>query len=152
MKIISTNKKAFHNFFIEHTLQAGIVLIGSEVKSVRAGHVNLNDAYISISKNAEVFVKNMYIKPYEKSTVFTPNDRKPRKLLLNKSEIKKLQSKVREKGYTIVPLKIYFENQLVKLDIALAKGKHLYDKKQTLAEKDIKLDMQRQIKNYSRLK
>ncbi len=149
MKIIATNRKAYYNYFIENTIQAGIVLLGSEVKSIRQGNVNLNDAFVSVSADGEVFVKNMYIKSYEKSTNFTPNERQQRKLLLNKAQIRKLQAKVKEKGYTIVPTKIYFENQFVKIDIALAKGKHLYDKKQTLAEKDAKLDLQRQLKSYS---
>lgn len=148
MKVISTNRKAHFNYFIEQTFEAGISLVGSEVKSIRQGHVSLTDAYITISHKNEVFVKNMYIKPYEKSTSFTPNDRQPRKLLLNKIEIKKLASHVKEKGYTIVPTKIYFSGQLVKLEIALAKGKHAYDKKEALAQRDIAKDMQRQIKNY----
>lgn len=151
MKIIATNKKAYHNYFIEHTFEAGIVLQGSEVKSIRGGFTNLNDSYVTISNKNEVYVKNMYIKPYDKATAFVPLERAPRKLLLNRQEIKKLSSKVKEKGYTIVPTKLYFKDSLVKLEIALAKGKHLYDKKQDLADKDIERDVQRQIKNLSRL-
>lgn len=147
MKVVSTNKKAYYNYHIEHPIQAGIVLVGSEVKSIRQGNVNLNDAYVTISPKNEVYVINMYIKPYDKSTAFTPKERQKRKLLLNKSEIRKLYAKVKEKGYTIVPTKLYFENQKVKLDIALAKGKHTYDKRKILAEKTSKLDLQRQLKN-----
>ena len=146
MKIIASNKKAYFNYFIEQTYEAGISLVGSEVKSIRAGNVNLNDAYVSVSNSDEIFVKNMYIKPYEKSTTFTPNDRQPHKLLLNKAEIKKLHSKVAQSGFTIVPTKLYFKGQLVKLEIALAKGKHTYDKRDVLAEKDNKRDLERTLK------
>lgn len=148
MKIICTNKKASFNYFIEQTFEAGIQLLGSEVKSIRQGNVNLNDAYVTISKDNQVFVKNMYIKPYEKTTSFLPNERQPRKLLLHKQEIKKLNSKVKEKGYTIVPTKLYLNGSLVKLEIALAKGKHTYDKKKVLAEKDVKRDLQKQLKQF----
>ena len=148
MKVIATNKKAYFNYFIEHTFEAGIQLVGSEVKSIRQGNVSLADAYVSISSAGEMYVKNMYIKPYEKSSAFTPEERKPRKLLLHGAEITKLHSKVKEKGYTIVPTKIYFKNALVKLEIALAKGKHTYDKKEVLAEKDVAKDLQRQVKTY----
>ena len=148
MKIISTNKIAYHNYFILDTYKAGLVLQGSEVKSIRQGNVNLKDAFVVIDRNMEAYVNNMYVKPYEKATAYAPNERKPRKLLLNKKEILKLHDKVKVKGFTIVPTKLMFEGSLVKLEIALAKGKHTYDKKETLKQKDIKLDMQRQIKNY----
>jgi SsrA-binding protein len=148
MKIIATNKKAYHDFFIENTIECGIVLEGCEVKSIRNGHVSLNDSFVSISYNNEAFIKNMYIKQYEKTSSFIPNERRDRKLLLSKLEIKKLHTKVKEKGYTIVPTKIYFKDQLVKCEIALAKGKHTYDKKQVLAQKDVQRDLQRQLKNF----
>ena len=150
MKIISTNRKAHYNYFIEQTFEAGLSLVGSEVKSIRQGHVSLTDAYVTISKQSEMFVKNMYIKSYDKTTSFAPEEKKSRKLLLNKSEIRKLQNKVMEKGYTIVPLKIYLKGPLVKLEIALAKGKHTYNKKQELAKKDIAREVQRELKTLSR--
>jgi len=150
MKVITTNKKAHFNYFLESTFEAGIVLVGSEVKSIRLGHVSLVDAFVSVNPNGELYIKNMYIKPYEKATSFAPtNDRQPRKLLLNKSEIKKLGQKTREKSYTIVPTKIYLKGQFVKLEIALAKGKHTYDKKQVIKDKDIERDTKRTIKTYT---
>ena len=148
MKIVSTNNVAYHNYFIINTLVAGIALEGSEVKSIRLGNVNLKDSFVLINKDMEVFVNNMYVKPYEKSSSYVPNERRPRKLLLNKSEIKKLYDKVKVKGFTIVPTKLFFEGSLVKLEIALAKGKHTYDKKECLKQNDIKRDMQREMKNY----
>lgn len=150
MKIISTNRKAHYNYFIEQTFEAGLSLVGSEVKSIRQGHVSLTDAFVTISKQNEMFVKNMYIKAYDKTTSFAPEEKKSRKLLLNKSEIRKLQNKVMEKGYTIVPLKIYLKGPLVKLEIALAKGKHTYNKKQELAKKDVAREVQRELKTLSR--
>lgn len=149
MKIISTNRKAYYNYFIEQTFEAGVSLVGSEVKSIRQGHVSLTDAYVTISKAGEVFVKHMYIKAYEKANSFAPDEKKSRKLLLNKSEIKKLQSKVMEKGFTIVPLKVYLKGSLVKLEIALAKGKHTYNKKQELAKRDVAREVQRELKTLS---
>ena len=145
-QIIANNKKAFFEYFIEETFSAGIVLEGAEVKSVRAGGVSLADSFVVI-KNSEVFLKNAYIKPFEKATAFAPNERKDRKLLLNKREIQKLVRAKQEKGYTIVPLKVYFKDNLVKVDIALAKGKKLYDKKETLKEKSQKREIEQAIKN-----
>lgn len=145
-QIIANNKKAFFEYFIDETFSAGIVLEGAEVKSVRAGGVSLLDSFVVI-KNNEVFLKNAYIKPFEKATAFAPNERKDRKLLLNRREIQKLQRAKQEKGYTIVPLKVYFKNNLVKVDIALAKGKKLYDKKETLKEKSQKREIEQATKN-----
>lgn len=145
-QIIANNKKAFFEYFIDETFSAGIVLEGAEVKSVRAGGVSLLDSFVVI-KNNEVFLKNAYIKPFEKATAFAPNERKDRKLLLNKQEIHKLIRAKQEKGYTIVPLKVYFKNNLVKVDIALAKGKKLYDKKETLKEKSQKREIEQATKN-----
>lgn len=147
MKIIATNKKAYHDFFIIDTYECGIVLEGCEVKSVRLGNVNLKDSFCSISNKNEVFVKNMHIKNYEKAS-FLVDEKRNRKLLLNKHEINKLSSKVKQSGFTLVPLKVYLKESLVKLEIGLAKGKHTYDKKQTLKEKDIQRDTQRMLKNY----
>ena len=148
MKIITNNKKAFHEYFILSTYEAGIVLSGCEVKSIRLGHTNLTDSIITFDKHNECFIKNMHISTYKDATLDTPDEKRSRKLLLSKQEIKKLMAKVREKGFTCVPLKVYLKNNLVKLEIALAKGKHTYDKKATLAEKDIERDTQRQLKNY----
>lgn len=148
MKVVATNRKAYHDYFILDTYETGIVLQGSEVKSVRLGNINLKDSYVSVSKNNEVFVKNMYIKTYDKTTVFILDERRDRKLLLNKSEINKIFSKAKEKGMTVVPLSVYFKGQNVKLEIALAKGKHTYDKKAVLKEKDSKRELERDLKKY----
>lgn len=148
MKVIATNRKANHDYYILDTYETGIVLEGSEVKSVRQANVNLKDSFVSISRDGEVFAKNIYIKTYDKTTSFTIDERRDRKLLLNKSEINKISSKVKEKGITIVPLKMYLKGQLVKLEIALAKGKHTYDKKDVLKEKDTFRELQRDLKNY----
>lgn len=148
---IATNRKAYHDYFVLATYEAGIVLVGQEVKSIRAGNVNLKDTFILIDSNKEMFVKNMYIKTYDKTTSFAVDDRRDRKLLLNKSEINKLFDKVREKGLTLVPLKLYFSGKHVKMEIGLVKGKHTYDKKETLKLKDAEREMKRDIKNYSRL-
>ena len=149
MKVIATNKKAYHDYFILETYEAGIVLVGSEVKSIRLGNINLKDSYVSISQNSEMFLKNAHVKTYDKTTSFQLDEKRDRKLLLNKTEIRKLNQQVKEKGLTIVPLKIYFSGQFVKLEIALVKGKHTYDKKETLKQKDTAREMQREIKNYS---
>ena len=149
MKLIATNKKASFDYFLLETIEAGIVLVGSEVKSIRLGNVNLKDTFIVFDKNSECYLKNMYIKTYDKISFDVPDERRSRKLLLNKREINKLMSKVKEKGFTVVPTKLYFKDTKVKVEIALAKGKHTYDKKETLQNKDIERDMQRQIKRYS---
>lgn len=146
--IISTNRKANFEYYIISTFEAGIVLVGSEVKSIRAGHTNLKDSFITFSKNGEAYIKNMHISEYKDAHFDKVDEKRSRKLLLNKHEIKKLQQKVTEKGFTCVPLKIYLKNNLIKIEIALAKGKHTYDKKETLAKRDIERDMQRQIKSF----
>ena len=148
MKTVATNRKAYHDYFVLDTYEAGIVLKGSEVKSIRLGNVNLKDSYVSISKDNEVFLKNVYIKTYDKTTAFILDERRDRKLLLNRPEIKKILSKVKEKGMTIVPLQLYFKGQNVKVEIALAKGKHTYDKKDVLKDKDNLRELQRDLKNY----
>ncbi len=143
MKVISNNRKAFFDYFVSDLVEAGIVLEGCEVKSVRAGGVSLTDSFVVI-KDGEMFLKNAYIKPYEKTSSFKPDERRTRKLLLNKSEIQKFERLVKEKGFTIVPTKIYFNNLgKVKVEIGLAKGKKLYDKRATLKEKAIKRDIER---------
>lgn len=147
MKIIATNKKAYFDYFIISTFEAGIVLFGSEVKSIRLGHTNLKDSFITFSKD-EAYIKNMHISNYKDATIDKIDEKRSRKLLLNKSEILKLVSKTSVKGFTCVPLKIYLKDNRVKLEIALAQGKHLYDKKKVLAEKDIKRETERELKKY----
>ncbi len=143
MKVVSNNKKAFFDYFVSDLVEAGIVLQGCEVKSVRAGGMSLAESFVVI-KNDEMFLKNAYIKPYEKTTSFKPDERKDRKLLLNKSEIQKFERMTKEKGFTIVATKVYFNNaNKVKVEVGLAKGKKLYDKRQTLKEKSIKRDIER---------
>lgn len=146
MKVIATNKKAHFNYEIIERFTAGIVLEGSEVKSIRLGNIRINDAFVSI-KNGEVWLKNSFIKQYEKASSFVPKTDRDRKLLLNKNEILKLKQKSAEKGLTIVPLSAGFSGSLVKVEIGLCRGKKLYDKKQTLKEKDIQKSAQRQLVN-----
>lgn len=146
MKIISTNKIAYHNYFVLSTTEAGIVLKGAEVKSIREGNVNLKDSFVLISSKNEVWVKNMHIANYSKDNNVKMDEKQDRKLLLNHNEIVKLGDAVKTKGLTIVPLKVYLNGQLVKLEIGLCKGKHTYDKKQVLKEHDIEREMQRDIK------
>ncbi len=142
---IANNKKAYHDFFIEETLQAGIELFGTEVKSLRAGKCNLKDSYIRIEKG-EAFIYSMHISPYEHGNIFNKDPLRPRKLLLHKKEINKLFGNVKKDGFSIVPLKIYFAGSLVKVDIALARGKKLYDKRDTIAKKDQQREAQKEFK------
>ena len=144
-KLIQQNKKAFFDYFIEETYEAGIALVGSEVKSVKMGKINLKDSYCSLDKG-EVFLKNCFITSYEKGSYFNKDEKRPRKLLLHRYEINKLTGKIKEKGYTLIPTKIYFSGSLVKIEIALAKGKHTYDKRATIKEKELKRTIERQIK------
>lgn len=142
MKVISNNRKAFYDYFVSDLVEAGIVLEGCEVKSVRSGGVSLLDSFVII-KNGEMFLKNAYIKTYDKTTSFKPDERRTRKLLLNKSEIQKFQRMVKEKGFSIIATKIYIKSGRVKVEIGLAKGKKLYDKRATLKEKSIQRDIER---------
>lgn len=147
MKIIATNKSASFEYFIEAKYEAGIVLEGNEIKSLRAGNVNMNDCFCFL-RDGEISVKNMHIALYDKSDAFsTKNTRRDRKILLHKQEIAKIAGKINRQGYTLVPLKLYFKGSLVKIEIALCKGKHTYDKKQTIAERDTKRSVDRDIKN-----
>ncbi len=146
MKVVSNNKKAFFDFFISDLLEAGIVLEGCEVKSVRAGGASLTDSFVVV-KNGEMFLKNAYIKPYEKTSSFKPDERRSRKLLLNKAEILKFERMAKEKGFSIVATKIYFNDAgRVKVEIGLAKGKKLYDKRRSLKDKAVKRDIERYSK------
>lgn len=147
-KVVADNKKAYFDYFIEDKFQAGLVLEGVEIKSVRAGKVNLKDSYVLV-KNGEVFLMGAHIAEYEKADGLNKVDtRRTRKLLLTKSEIRKLERKVNIKGYTIVPTKMYLSHNLAKLEIAVAKGKELYNKKDSLKEKDIKRETERMLKGY----
>ena len=148
MKLIQDNKYARFEYYVENTYEAGISLDGGEVKSVRAGNVNLKDSFCLIA-NGEVFIKNMHIAVYDKAGSFNVKDSKrDRRLLLHKSEINRLIGKVNEKGYTLVPLKIYFKDSLIKVGIGLCKGKHTYDKKQVIKDRDLERNAKREIKNY----
>ena len=148
IKIIDNNKKAYFDYFIEDTYEAGIALVGCEVKSIRLGQVNIKDTFCSV-RGDEVFVMNMHIKPYEKGSYFNVDAKRPRKLLLHRREIDKLRGAVTQKSYTIVPTKIYFKDGLVKMEIGLAKGKELHDKRKSIAEKEVKREIQRTIKQYN---
>ena len=145
IKLISNNKKAYHDFFIEEKFEAGIELTGTEIKSVRMGNVNLKDSWISI-KNLEAFVMGMHISPYEKGNIFNKDPLRIRKLLLHKREILKLFSKVSQDGYSIVPLSVYLKGSKAKMEIALAKGKKLYDKRDDAAKKSTKREIERAVK------
>ena len=141
MKLIAENRKARHDYFVVDTYEAGIVLVGCEVKSIRQGQVNLRDSF-AIIKNGEVFAVGMHIAPYQMGSYFNHDPRRNRKLLLNKAEIRKLKAKVEQKGYTLVPLKIYFKDALVKVELGLCKGKETHDKRESIKrrEEDRKID------------
>ena len=149
IKPVSQNKKARHDYFIEQTFEAGIVLAGTEVKSVRQGKVNLRDSYAYI-KDSEVFISGMHISPYEKGNIYNMDPMRDRKLLLHKFEINKLIGCTQQKGLTLVPLQVYFKNGKVKVELAVARGKKLYDKRRDIAERDAKREMDRRMKDYNR--
>jgi len=149
VKMIAQNKKARHDFFIESTIEAGIVLSGTEVKSVRNGKVNLKDSYAQIIQN-EVYICGMHISPYEKGNIYNKDPLRDRKLLLHRREINRLAGLVQQKGLTLVPLDLYFKRGKVKVTLAVAKGKKLYDKREDIAERDAKREIERKLreKNY----
>ena len=147
MKIITNNRSASFEYFIEEKYEAGIVLEGNEIKSLRLGNVNMNDSFCFL-RGGEVSVKNMHIALYDKSDAFSTKDtRRDRKILLHKSEIAKIAGKINRQGYTLVPLKLYFKGSLVKIEVALCKGKHTYDKKRSIAERDVKRSVDRDLQN-----
>lgn len=146
---IAQNKKAYHDFFIEETIECGIELFGTEVKSLREGRVNLKDSYCNVVKG-EVFVNGMHISPYEKGNIFNKDPMRVRKLLLHRREINRLIGLVQQQGYTLVPTSLYFLGSKVKLEMALAKGKKLYDKRDDAAKRDAKRDMDRVMKERFR--
>lgn len=145
VKLIANNKKAYHDYFIEETFQAGISLAGTEVKSLRQGKCSLKESFIRI-ENIEAFLYSMHISPYEQGNVFNKNSLRTRKLLLHKSQIRKIAGAIQATGYTVVPLKVYFDRSLVKVDIAIAKGKKLYDKRQTIAKNDQRRQAEKDFK------
>ena len=140
-------RKAYHEYFIEDRFEAGIVLRGTEIKSVRKGHVQLKDSYVSFV-NGEAFIKEMHISPYEYGNIFNHDETRERKLLLHRDEIRKLSDKVKLKGYTVVPLSMYLHNGYAKMEIALAKGKDLHDKRNSEKEKTAKREIEKAMKNY----
>ena len=144
-KMIANNKKAYHDYFILEKYEAGIVLAGTEVKSLRMGKCSIKESFIRI-ENGEVYIYGMHISPYEKGNIFNKDPLRVRKLLLHKNEINKLLGKMKEKGMTLVPLKVYFKGSLVKVEIGLAKGKKLYDKRADIAKKDQTREAQRDFK------
>ena len=142
IKPIAQNRKARHDYFIEDTVECGIVLVGTEVKSLREGRVNLRDCFARV-RNGEVFVTGMHISPYEKGNIFNRDPFRERKLLLHKAQIRKLQEATAQDGLSLVPLSLYFKDGRVKLELAVAKGKKLYDKRHSIAERDVKRDIAR---------
>ena len=147
IKIIDNNKKAYFDYFIEDTYEAGIELVGCEVKSIRQGQINLKDSFCLV-KGTEVFLMNAHIKPDEKGSYFNVDAKRPRKLLLHKKEIDKLRGAVTQKSYTLVPTKIYFRQGLVKVEVGLAKGKELHDKRKSIADREAKRQIDRAVKEY----
>lgn len=145
IKLIANNKKAYHDYFIEDKYEAGIALHGTEVKSLRSGKCSIKEAFIRV-ENGEVFIYGMHISPYEKGNIFNKDPLRVRKLLLHKYQINKINGQLTQKGYTVVPLRVYFKGQLVKIEIGLAKGKKLYDKRQDIAKKDMRRETEREFK------
>ena len=145
VKLIANNKKAFHDYFIEEKYEAGISLAGTEVKSLRQGKCSIKESFVRIEKG-EVFIYGMHISPYEKGNIFNKDPLRVKKLLLHKYEINKMAGKIAEKGYTLVPLQVYFRGSLVKVELGLAKGKKLYDKRQDIAKKDQRRESEREFK------
>ena len=146
IKPVAQNRKAFHDYFIEDKLEAGIELSGTEVKSVRQGHMNLKDSFCAV-KDGEMFLYGAHISPYEKGNIFNKDPRRTRKLLLHKKEIRRLCAKVQQDGYALIPLSVYFKGPRVKVELALAKGKKVYDKREAAAQRDAKREMARALRN-----
>ncbi len=147
-KTVATNKKAYHDYFVEDTYEAGIVLVGSEVKSIRQGALNLRDSFVII-KNGEAFLIGMHVSPYKMGSYFNVDARRTRKLLLNRAEINKLRGKVEQKGFTLIPLRVYFKDALVKVELGLCRGKELHDKRAAIKEKENNRNLQRVLKEYN---
>ena len=149
VKKIADNRKAFHEYFVLERFEAGIELAGTEVKSIRAGQVNLKDSFCTV-KDGELFVRGMHISPYEHGNIFNKDPVRPRRLLMHKREILRLFARIRQDGYSLIPLSIYFRGPRVKLELGLAKGKKLYDKRDSAAARDAKREMDRAIKSRNR--
>ena len=145
-KIVSVNRKAAHDYFLVERFEAGIVLTGTEIKSIRKGKVQFKDAYITFIKN-EAYIKEMHIAPYDHGNIFNHDETRTRKLLLHKKEIKKISEKVNTQGLTLIPLKLYFKNNILKVELGICRGKKNYDKREALKEKDIKRNINKQLKN-----
>ena len=145
MKLVANNKKAYHDYFIDEKYEAGLVLHGTEVKSLRLGKCSVKEAFVRI-ENSEVWIYGMHISPYEKGNIFNRDPLRPRKLLMHKDEIRKLTGKISEKGFTIVPLQVYFKDGRAKIEIGLARGKKLYDKRQDIAKKDQRREAEKEFK------
>ena len=145
-KLIAKNPTAYHNYFIEDKIEAGIVLFGTEIKSIRSGKVNLKDSYANIKKG-EVYICGMHISPYEHGNIFNKDPLRDRKLLLNKREINRLIGLIKQKGYTLIPISIYFKGNFVKVELGIGKGKKLYDKRQDIAKKDAQKQIAINLKN-----
>ena len=149
-KLVANNKKAYHDYFIDDTYEAGISLAGTEVKSVRMGKCSIKEAFIKVEKNEEVYVYGMHISPYEKGNIFNKDPRRPRRLLMHKREILRLFARIKQDGYSLIPLSIYFKGPRVKLELGLAKGKKLYDKRESAARRDAKREIDRIMKSRNR--
>jgi SsrA-binding protein len=150
IKVVSTNRKAYHDYTIEDTLEAGLVLIGSEIKSVRAGRVNLRDSYATIDEDGEVWLHGTHIAPYDPASRFGHEPRRTRKLLLHKRQIARLTSRVQEKGYTLIALRMYLRNNLAKVELALARGKRQYDKRAAIAKREDERRVRRALRERER--
>ncbi|MCD8076520.1 MAG: SsrA-binding protein SmpB [Lachnospiraceae bacterium] len=149
IKLIANNKKAYHDYFIEETYEAGLALHGTEVKSLRMGKCSIKESFIHI-ENGEVFIYGMHISPYEKGNIFNKDPLRVKKLLMHRQEIGRMAGKIAAKGYTLVPLRVYFKGSLVKVEIGLAKGKKLYDKRQDIAKKDQRREAEKEFKQRLR--
>ena len=146
IKLIANNKKAYHDYFIDEKYEAGIALHGTEVKSLRMGKCSIKESFVTISNKGEILINHMHISPYEKGNIFNKDPLRTRKLLLHKSEISKMIGQINQKGYTLIPLKVYFSGSLVKVQIGLCKGKKLYDKRQDISKRDQLREAQRDFK------
>jgi SsrA-binding protein len=149
MKIVCQNRKAYHDYFIEETFEAGISLVGTEVKSLRDGNANLKDSYVLI-KDSEAFLFNCHISPYSHGNILNHDHLRTRKLLLHRKEIERLKGKIAQKGYALIPLKIYFKGPFAKVEIGLAKGKKQYEKREAIKERDAKREIEKAIKNRNK--
>ena len=147
-KLIANNKKAYHDYFVEETVEAGIELVGTEVKSLRMGKCSVKEAYIKIN-GSQAYIYGMNISPYEKGNIFNRDPLRPRRLLLHKNEIRKLNARIMQLGYTLIPLKVYFTGNLCKVEVGVCKGKKLYDKREDIARRDMKREAQRSLKSGS---